>query len=445
MPVNPRRVYALRHAPDGGGPVLYWMSREQRAHDNWGLLHARELAGARRPLVAAFCLAARFAGAALRQYDFMLAGLEQTARTLAGLGIPLVLLEGDPGSEIPRLAARLRAGVVVTDFDPLRIKRDWQTRAARALDAPLLEVDGHNVVPCRIASYKKEYAARTIRPRIHKLLPEFLEEFPILEPQQAPVPELPAPDWARARQGLRADPEVAPVPTPSGEAAALAALAAFVSAVLPRYAAGRNDPNAGATSGLSPYLHFGQLAPQRAALDAAASGGGENQAAFLEELIVRRELADNFCLHSPDYDTLDAAPDWARRTLDEHRADPRPYIYSREAFEAGATHDRLWNAAQNQMRASGAMHGYLRMYWAKKILEWSPDPESALATAIALNDRHLLDGRDPNGYTGILWSVAGLHDRPWARRPVIGTIRAMTESGCRRKFDVAAYIRRWGG
>ncbi|WP_028587473.1 deoxyribodipyrimidine photo-lyase [Desulfocurvus vexinensis] len=445
MPVNPRRVHTLRAAPDGGGPVLYWMSREQRASDNWGLLYARELAGAARPLVAAFCLAPAFAGAALRQYDFMLRGLEQTARTLAGRGIPLVLLHGDPGREVPRLAARLRAGVVVTDFDPLRAKRDWQARAAQALDAPLLEVDGHNVVPCRIASYKKEYAARTIRPRIHKLLPEFLEEFPPLTPQQAPAPELPAPDWAGARRTLRADPGVPPVATPPGEAAARAALGAFTADTLARYAAQRNDPNAGATSGLSPYLHFGQLAPQRAALDVAATGSGENQAAFLEELVVRRELADNFCLHSPDYDTLDAAPDWARRTLDEHRADPRPYLYSPEAFEAAATHDPLWNAAQNQMRASGAMHGYLRMYWAKKILEWSPTPESALATAIALNDRHQLDGRDPNGYTGILWSVAGLHDRPWGRRPVTGTIRAMTDSGCRRKFDVTAYIRRWGG
>jgi deoxyribodipyrimidine photo-lyase len=445
MPVNPRRVHTLRAAPDGGGPVLYWMSREQRVHDNWGLLHARELAGARRPLVAAFCLVPQFAGAALRQYDFMLRGLEETARTLRGLGIPLVLLEGDPGREVPALAARLRAGVVVTDFDPLRIKRDWQARAAQALDALFLEVDGHNIVPCRIASYKKEYAARTIRPRIHKLLPEFLEEFPPLAPQEAPVPDLPAPDLARARQALRADPGVPPVAVPAGEAAARAALAAFASGALARYAARRNDPNADAVSGLSPYLHFGQLAPQRAALHVAATGGGENQAAFLEELVVRRELSDNFCLHSPDYDTLAAAPDWARRTLDEHRDDPRAHLYAPGAFEAAATHDPLWNAAQNQMRASGGMHGYLRMYWAKKILEWSPDPESALATAIALNDRYQLDGRDPNGYTGILWSVAGLHDRPWGRRPVTGTIRAMTDSGCRRKFDVAAYIRRWGG
>ncbi len=328
MPVNPRRVHTLRAAPAGGGPVLYWMSREQRVHDNWGLLHARELAGARRPLVAAFCLVPQFAGAALRQYDFMLRGLEETARTLRGLGIPLVLLEGDPGREVPALAARLRAGAVVTDFDPLRIKRGWQARAAQALDALFLEVDGHNIVPCRIASYKKEYAARTIRSRIHKLLPEFLEEFPPLAPQEAPVPDLPAPALARARQALRAAPGVPPVAVPAGEAAARAALAAFASGALARYAARRNDPNADAVSGLSPYLHFGQLAPQRAALHVAATGGGENQAAFLEELVVRRELSDNFCLHSPDYDTLAAAPDWARRTLDEHRDDPRAHLYA---------------------------------------------------------------------------------------------------------------------
>ncbi len=442
MTVHPERIHVLRQAPDRGGPVIYWMSREQRAQDNWGLLHARELAGAARPLVVAFCLAPAFPGAMLRHYDFMLRGLRETGARLAERGLPLVLLRGEPGAEIARLAAQLGAGAVVTDFDPLRVKRAWQAEAARALDCPLLEVDGHNIVPCRKTSDKQEYAARTIRPKIHRLLPGFLEEFPELAPQQAAAPPLPAPDWDAALRSLAPDPAVPPVDTPPGETAAAEALDDFIAQRLPRYTL-RNDPNADATSGLSPYFHFGQLAPQRAALAAAAARPDDNQQQFLEELVVRRELSDNYCHHNPHYDSLEGAPDWARKTLDKHRQDPRPYLYAHEQFENARTHSELWNAAQTQLLASGAIHGYLRMFWAKKILHWSATPEQALATAVALNDRYQLDGRDPNGYVGCQWSIAGLHDRPWPERPVLGTVRTMTTSGCRRKFDTATYIHTW--
>jgi deoxyribodipyrimidine photo-lyase len=162
---------------------------------------------------------------------------------------------------------------------------------------------------------------------------------------------------------------------------------------------------------------------------------------FLEELIVRRELSDNFCSHTPDYDSFSCFPSWARETLDRHRHDPRQYLYGPEQFEGAATHDPLWNAAQSEMVRTGKMHGYLRMYWAKKILEWSASPEEALETAILLNDRYELDGRDPNGYAGIAWSIGGVHDRPWPERPVYGKIRSMTFQGCRKKFDVDAYVR----
>lgn len=443
MSVHPARQRVVRQAPDNGGPVVYWMSRDQRARDNWALLRARELAADARPLVAAFCLVPEFLGATLRQYDFMLRGLRETAERLARRGLPLVLLVGDPALEIPALCARLRAGVLVADFDPLRVKRRWLGQAARALDIPVLQVDAHNVVPAWEASDKQEYAARTIRPKIGRLLPEFLEDFPPLAPQAVPAPDLPAPDWRTARAALRVDESVPPTTVPPGEDAAAAHLAAFLAERLPGYAAERNDPNAHAVSGLSPYLHFGHIAPQRAALDAARAARGDDSAAFLEELVVRRELADNFCLHNPDYDSLAGAPDWARRTLDVHRADPRPYTYAPADFEAARTHSDLWNAAQRQLLRTGTMHGYMRMYWAKKILEWSPGPEQALETVIRLNDRYQLDGRDPNGYVGALWSVAGLHDRPWKERPVLGTVRYMNENGCRRKFDVQAYVRRF--
>ncbi|MUM77668.1 deoxyribodipyrimidine photo-lyase [Pseudodesulfovibrio sp. F-1] len=445
MLVNPARIHRLNAAPHVPGPILYWMSRDQRTADNWGLLHARELAGRDHPLVVCFCLVPDYPGATLRHYDFMLSGLARVEADLAALGIPFILRRGDPGVVIPRLVAELGAGGVVTDFDPLRIKQGWQRAVALALPVALMEVDGHNVVPARQVSPKQEYAARTIRPKIHRLFGEYLEEFPALEPQAAAAPSQPPTDWEALRAGLDVDAAVSPVDLVAGEDAAREALARFVTDRLAVYAERRNDPNAGATSRLSAYFHFGQIAPQRAALAAAASGRGEGQAAFLEELVVRRELSDNFCLHNPHHDTLAGAPVWALKTLDEHRADPRPYCYSREEFEGARTHSPLWNAAQNEMRRTGFMHGYMRMYWAKKILEWSSSPEEAHATALALNDRYQLDGRDPNGHVGVLWSLAGLHDRPWKTRPVFGSVRYMNERGCRRKFDADRYIERWGG
>ncbi|MEW5774791.1 MAG: deoxyribodipyrimidine photo-lyase [Thermodesulfobacteriota bacterium] len=450
MRVHPARVTALRPGAQGAGPVLCWLSRDQRAADNWALIHAQDLAlAAGVPLLAVFCLARSFPGAAARAYDFLLPGLRETAADLAERHIPLVLLPGDPGETLPGLVRELRAGAVVADFDPLRVKREWRRRACAAVEVPVAEVDAHNIVPCRRVSDKQEYAARTIRPKIHKLLPEFLDEFPELEVHPHRLAAAPGPpDWEAARAFAAPDETVSlPPAARPGSGAGLARLEAFLDQGLDRYAEGRNDPNQEAQSGLSPWLHFGQVAPQRVALEAVRSRGGRradaNLEAFLEELVVRRELSDNFCWRNPHYDSLEGAPEWARRTLARHARDPRPFLYSREEFAAGATHDGLWNAAQRQMAATGKMHGYLRMYWAKKILEWSPDAAGAVRTALWLNDRWSLDGRDPNGCVGVLWSCAGLHDRPWGERPVFGAVRSMTAAGCARKFDVAAYARRW--
>jgi deoxyribodipyrimidine photo-lyase len=228
-----------------------------------------------------------------------------------------------------------------------------------------------------------------------------------------------------------------------GERAGRRALRDFLENRLVSYNELRNNPTRNAQSNLSPYFHFGQLAPQRAALDAGLFDGNiPSLESFLDELVVRRELSDNFCQYNPDYDSFPGFPAWARETLERHRDDRRAYLYTTEHFENAATHDPLWNAAQREMLLTGRMHGYLRMYWAKKILEWSASPEQALETAIRLNDRYELDGRDPNGYAGIAWSIGGVHDRPWPERPVYGKIRSMTSAGCGRKFDVEAYIRR---
>jgi deoxyribodipyrimidine photo-lyase len=215
----------------------------------------------------------------------------------------------------------------------------------------------------------------------------------------------------------------------------------FIKNKLSDYDRGRNDPNRDAQSRLSPYLHFGQISAQRVALEVLKNGAqGPNRDAFLEELIVRRELADNYCYYNPDYDNFQGFPDWAKKSLKEHRKDKRDYVYTYKQFEEGKTHDSLWNAAQKEMVKTGKMHGYMRMYWAKKILEWTDTPEQAQKIAIDLNNKYELDGRDPNGYTGIAWSIGGVHDRAWFNRPIFGKIRFMSAKGAQSKFDVNAYI-----
>lgn len=219
------------------------------------------------------------------------------------------------------------------------------------------------------------------------------------------------------------------------------ALLGFLEHGLAGYERDRNDPNKNGTSGLSPYIHFGQISAQRIALQTIRTG--MDARAFLEELIVRRELSDNFCFYNSHYDDTQGFPDWAKRSLDIHLADRREYLYSFEELLSARTHDELWNAAQRQMLLTGRMHGYMRMYWAKKILEWTDGPDTAIRNAIALNDRFELDGRDPNGYAGIAWSLGGLHDRPWKERPIFGHVRYMSRSGANRKFDVKAYVNAW--
>ena len=448
MRVDEARVYPLNVAPPRPGrPVLYWMSRDPRAVDNWAMLHAaaraRELGGG---LVAVFCWQSDYPAATPRTFGFLFAGLAETAAALACLGIPLVVPRGDPAAAVGAFAAACGAGEVVCEFDPLRHKRRAQRAVAAALAIPVVEVDARNIVPARWVSDKREAGARTLRPKLHRALTRFLTPFPAMERQSGAAFRAAVAAAAAAPEPAAAVLAQAP-PAASGDApgaaAGLARLRRFLDSGLARYADDANDPNAGACSRLSPYLHFGQLAAQRVALEAWRQPESPGRAAFLEQLIVRRELADNFCLYEPAYDAFAAAAPWARATLDRHRADPRPAVYEGDAFEQARTHDDLWNAAQRCLATRGELHGYVRMYWAKKILEWSASPEEALAVAVRLNDRYALDGRDPNGYTNIAWSVLGVHDRPWPERPVYGMVRSMMRSGCERKFDVAAAIRRW--
>ncbi|MCF8265767.1 MAG: deoxyribodipyrimidine photolyase, partial [Melioribacteraceae bacterium] len=255
-------------------------------------------------------------------------------------------------------------------------------------------------------------------------------------------PNLEKVDWEKARNSLKINFSVPEVDwLIPGESTAKSILEKFINQKLESYNQHRNDPNLNALSNLSPYFHFGQISPQRVALAVSSVNNfPESKDAFLEELIVRRELSDNFCYYNSKYDSFEGFHDWAKKTLNEHREDKREFIYRLEQFENAETHDGLWNAAQIEVIKKGKMHGFMRMYWAKKILEWTESPEQALEFALYLNDKYQLDGRDPNGYVGVAWSIGGVHDRAWTERPVFGKIRFMNYNGCKRKFDIKSYI-----
>ena len=428
--VDPKRIRMLKRGIEVRGPVVYWMSRDQRVNDNWALLSAQGMALKQKcPLVVIFCLVPRFLHATIRQYGFLLKGLKEVQENLSAKNIPFYLLTGLPGQQVPEFVARFKASALVTDFDPLRIKREWKSAVAAAISIPMYEVDAHNIVPCWTASPKQEYGAYTLRPKIHRALDEFLVEFPSL--RKHPVlwnKKVPLINWKEKIRSLQVDNMVREVSwIRPGESEAKKALRGFLKSRLSSYSEKRNDPTKDGQSNLSPYLHFGHLSAQRVALEVLnGTTGKTSRDAFLEELIVRRELSDNFCFYNQNYDTADGFPAWARESLGRHKSDVRVVRYSREQLEQAGTHDDLWNAAQMEMVKKGKMHGYLRMYWAKKILEWTKNPEEAQAAAIYLNDRYELDGRDPNGYTGIAWSIGGVHDRAWGERKIFGKVRFMS-------------------
>ncbi|HNS32269.1 MAG TPA: deoxyribodipyrimidine photo-lyase [bacterium] len=445
--VNPGRVAKLNGVEPSSGPVIYWMSRDQRVKNNWALLFARDIAMERKqPLVVVFTLADSFLGATMRQYVFMLKGLESVEKVLEKLSIPLIVLTGNPAGEILKFTELNKAGALVTDFSPLKIHRHWKEKVADSVKTSFLEVDAHNIVPCRVVSEKQEFAARTMRPKIEKMLPEFLTSFPSLKAHPYPFKgKFPKNPWKDLPGTLSIEKKAGGSPRfLPGEKEAEKTLRRFVSEKLDSYAEERNNPCRNFQSDLSPYLHFGQISAQYAAVEIERTEASiKSKEAFIEELIVRRELADNFCFYNSDYDSLKGFPLWAKKTLDKHRKDPREYLYSTAEFENALTHDKIWNAAQQELLQTGKMHGYMRMYWAKKILEWTASPEEAMELAIYLNDRYSLDGRDPNGYAGIAWSIGGVHDRPWFERPVYGTVRYMSENGIKNKFNIDEYIKKF--
>ncbi len=444
--MNLNRLRILQEGADKNGPVIYWMQRDQRAHDNWALIYAQQKALEKNvPLIVLFNLVPNFLEATIRQYGFMLKGLEEVQEKLTKYNIPFYLTAGDAAEEVPKIVEETNASLLVADFNPLKIVRRWKISVANKINIPFHEVDAHNIVPCLIASNKLEFAAYTIRPKIHKLLPEYLDEFTPLKIMKSFTETRRNINWNSIRKNLEINFSVPEVDwIYPGENAAQKTLSDFIEKKFILYNDQRNDPTMDCQSNLSPYFHFGQIAPQRVALAIQPFFEyNESRESFLEEMIVRRELSDNFCYFNKNYDSFDGFHSWAKESLNQHRKDKREYIYSIDQLENSGTHDQLWNAAQNEMMSKGKMHGYMRMYWAKKILEWSKSPEDALQNAIYLNDKYELDGRDPNGYTGIAWSIGGVHDRAWFERPVYGKIRYMNANGCAKKFDVKKYIEQY--
>jgi deoxyribodipyrimidine photo-lyase len=428
-----------------GECVLYWMQNAQRAEDNAALDQAILLANSLGVAVSTFfALDEQVPHASARTFSFMLQGLRETQARLADRGAPLVIRRGPAVAELLSLCVELRPAAVVTDLSPLRRGRALRQKAASVLSVPLVEVDTEHIVPLLLIG-REHWAARTLRPVIERHLPAMLVVPPTCEPEiagpVAPGLELESTDLAGLVRTLSIDHTVGPVPDrPGGRTAGLARLRSFLDAGLVGYRDGRSAIGGG--SGLSPYLRFGQLAPLRVALAArAADAPPPDRAAFLEQLIVRRELAANFVFFNGDYGSLAGAPAWARATLARHADDPRPALYGRDQLESAATADDAWNAAQRELLHLGRIEGYPRMYWGKKLIEWTADPADALALGLELNDRYALDGRSPNGFTNLLWCF-GCHDRPWPERPIFGTVRTMTSGGLRRKLDHAAYVAR---
>jgi deoxyribodipyrimidine photo-lyase len=457
---NPRVTVRRAGSPlKEGKCIVYWMQRAQRALDNPALDLAISIGNdLNLPVIVFLSIIANYPNANLRHYAFLSQGLADIESDLAERNVTFIVRR-PPDNQLEKFLQEVGASLLIGDENHCREPERWRKVLARRLSLPFLTVDADVVVPSNLFE-KHFYALHIFKLRLFAHVPTYLVPQPNLKATHS---------WHIPKNFLRYDLQsditkdwtsldrsIQPVDTfTGGTHAALSRLHHFVSNLLHAYSKNRNLPELDGTSCLSPYLHFGHISPitialaaQHAVKQSKATGAACD--IFLGELIGWRELSVNFVKFVPDYDSLDCAPDWAAKTLLEHSRDTRPILYTLKEMEQGRTHDELWNAAQLQMVHYGWMHNRMRMYWAKKILEWSPSPHLAYQHAVLLNDRYELDGRDPNGYSGIAWSIAGVHDRPWFDRPIFGTIRYMSGASTGKKFNSRRYIEniatgRWRG
>jgi len=464
-PIVPEELFRLAASPrvtvrrggapiDGGRCVVYWMQRAMRIADNPALdvaIEAGNLLGL--PVVVFFSVIPNYPNANLRHYHFMQQGLRDVAEDAAERGVGFVVRRW-PDNSLEAFVAEAEAALLIGDENPCREPERWRRVLAKRLRLPFWTVDADVVVPSAV--FNRSYVLlHHFRPHLKAELPKYLVAQKRVEPLYPWKPWKVLPGFSLAEDitagFTKLDRSVGPVDSfTGGTHAAMKRLEEFVRLELKDYDEKRNHPEARGTSRLSPYLHFGNIGPLTVALaveEAAKEGvvSDSTRARFLEQVIGWRELAVLFVRHEPNYDNWDCAAPWARKSLTEHAGDPRPHRYALKQLERGDTGDELWNAAQREMVETGWMHNYMRMYWAKKILEWAPEPATAFEWAVTLNDRYELDGRDPNGYAGVAWAIVGRHDRPWFNRPVFGLVRTMMASSTAKKFDSAAYIRRHGG
>ncbi len=398
--INPARIFELNNKPIKYGEIIYLCEREIRAKDNFALLFAiQKTKEVSLPLKIIY---PKVNYEYQPKQVFIDNQIIQAKKQFRQIGLDFEIIEKSPAEIIKNL----RPALIIFDFNPI-LKRKYLKNA----DFKIYEIDGHNIIPARFVSDKQEYSAATLRRKIYYNIYPFLTEFDNLTTEKVEA------DYV---------------------------LENFIKNKLQYYAEYKNDISKDVLSGLSKYINLGFISSQRVALEVIKSGVSDiNKEVFLEELVVRKELADNFCLYSKNYKDFTSIPNWAKVSLENHMYDIRPYIYSTEELEKAKTHDTLWNATQIQLIREGTIHGYLRMYWAKKILEWTPSPKEGLKTAIYLNDKYAYDSPSANGYTGILWAIAGLHDRAFIYYPITGKIRRMTYDSIKRKYDLGDYLQKY--
>jgi deoxyribodipyrimidine photo-lyase len=394
------------------------------------------------PLIVLFCLIPDFPDANCRHYTFMAEGLVEVKKGLYERGINMYGMIGNPVKCVASIAQD--ASLLITDRGYLRFQRQWRQTVSELVKCQMVEIESDCIVPVETASQKEQYSAGTLRPKIQRVIKEYL------------IPVKPVP-LQRDSLSTKCDAAVFPVSTQKvvkllkpdmsvpplqstngGHATAIERLENFINHKLDKFGELRNDPSLNYCSGLSPFIHFGQISTLQIALEVKNSRS-PGKDSFLEELIIRRELAYNFVWYNKDYDSFQSLPSWAANTLKVHQNDKRKPVYGSAELERAATADPYWNAAQREMMIRGKMHGYMRMYWGKKLIEWMKTPQEAYSFALYLNNKYELDGRDPNGYAGIAWCF-GKHDRAWKERPIFGKIRYMNASGLERKFAIDAYV-----
>lgn len=434
--------------------IVYWMQRDMRVEDNWAIAYAQYLSKEHNLPLRVIYAFNRVQCKTRRHADFLVGGLKSVEIKLNALNIPMSVVTAEG---IGSYCKNKGAMILVTDFHPLReFVNRTNSVVADSCTPVAIQIDAHNVVPCWTASDKKEVGARTLRTKINRQLADFMVEYPKMEEQinitgdntNSSVKKI---DWEEEFEKYANDNPIdesvhAVKWAKPGTDFGMEKFADWVSSSnFKMFAEKRNDPTLpNVISNLSPWINYGHISFQRLALKARALKKYPNSVAmYIEEGIVRRELSDNYVFYNPQYDSIDGAAGWVQETLKLHSSDEREYIYSKLDFSQGKTHDDLWNAAQIQLVEEGKMHGFLRMYWAKKILEWTNSPDEALGIAQFLNDHYALDGNDPNGYVGVGWSIMGVHDQGWKERDVFGKIRFMNYAGCKRKFKVANFVARY--